>query len=352
LTERPPQSWRLPRSPRPIVFIGAGGVVRDAHMPAYRNLRLPVRGVFDVDPKASKKTAEMFGIRHVYGSLAEAAQIPDVVFDVAVPADRILGVLAGLPRGATVLIQKPMGRDLAEAKRILALCRRRELVAAVNFQLRFAPNMLVLRAALAHGRIGEPTDVEVRVNTHTPWELWSFMKGIPRMEILYHSIHYLDLVRWLFGEPQGVNAWARPEPDAKGYADTRSSIQLLYDRALRCTLGANHGHAHGAKHAASHLKVEGTKGAAVAKMGVNLAYPKGEPDSLELAARGKPWKEIPLRGSWFPEAFAGPMSNLQRFAAGEDPLLLTSVEDAIKTMALVEACYLSASKPGTRVPEI
>jgi hypothetical protein len=33
------------------------------------------------------------------------------------------------------------------------------------------------------------------------------------------------------------------------------------------------------------------------------------------------------------------MSNLQRFAAGEDDVLKTSVEDAWHTMALVESCY-------------
>jgi hypothetical protein len=41
----------------------------------------------------------------------------------------------------------------------------------------------------------------------------------------------------------------------------------------------------------------------------------------------------------------GPMRNLQRFAAGEDDRLLTGVEDAWETMALVEACFRAARKP-------
>jgi predicted dehydrogenase len=36
------------------------------------------------------------------------------------------------------------------------------------------------------------------------------------------------------------------------------------------------------------------------------------------------------------------MSNLQRVIAGEDPVLLGSVDDALKTMAVVEACYESS----------
>jgi hypothetical protein len=44
------------------------------------------------------------------------------------------------------------------------------------------------------------------------------------------------------------------------------------------------------------------------------------------------------------------MSNLQRVAAGEDDTLVGSVEDAIGTMAVVEACYQSSARGGTPVP--
>jgi len=97
--------------------------------------------------------------------------------------------------------------------------------------------------------------------------------------------------------------------------------------------------------------VEGTNGAARLTWGVNLAYPAGPPDTLEVAEDGA-WRDVPLRGSWFTEAFEGPMSNLQRYIAGEDRTLVGSVEDAIKTMALVEACYESSERGGTPVPAV
>ena len=59
---------------------------------------------------------------------------------------------------------------------------------------------------------------------------------------------------------------------------------------------------------------------------------------------------MPLRGTWFPDAFIGTMSNLQRFATGEDERLVTSVADAWASMALVEACFRSSAGPGTPVP--
>ncbi len=62
-------------------------------------------------------------------------------------------------------------------------------------------------------------------------------------------------------------------------------------------------------------------------------------------------RTIDLRGSWFIEGFEGPMSNLQRFVAGEDEALVSPVDDAIKTMALVEACYQSSAAGGTPIPK-
>jgi len=70
---------------------------------------------------------------------------------------------------------------------------------------------------------------------------------------------------------------------------------------------------------------------------------------MEVALDAGAWTPVPLRGSWFTEAFEGPMSNLQRVVSGEDARLVGSVHDAIKTMAVVEACYDSSARGGTPV---
>jgi predicted dehydrogenase len=331
--------------------IGAGSIVRDAHLPVYKRLGFAVAGIFDVNSKASHERAAAFAIPRVFESIDEAASMRDVVFDVAIPPQNIASVLERLPSGTAVLIQKPMGRDLNDARRIVAICRERRLSAAVNFQLRFAPNMLAARDALERGVLGEVLDVEVRINLHTPWNYWAFLKGVPRLEVLMHSIHYLDLIRSLIGEPRGVYCKGVRHPAMPDYSDTRTSIVLDYGDTIRCSLTMNHAHTFGGQHEMSQLKLEGTRGAAIAKMGVNLNYPAGEPDMLKIASEdSKGWSEIALRGSWFLEAFEGPMSNLQRFVAGEDPKLVSGVEDAIRTMALVEACYESSARGATPIP--
>ena len=346
------QSWPRPSAPRPIVVIGAGSIVRDAHLPTYRRLDLPVAGIFDINRNAAREKAQMFGIDRVFESLENAADTRDAVFDVAIPPQHIASVLEKLPHGSAVLIQKPMGRELAEARRILAIARQRKLTGAMNFQLRFAPNMLALKDALARGTLGEILDLEVRILLHTPWEYWAFLKGVPRLEILMHSIHYLDLIRSVAGEPRGVYCRGVRMPDMPDYPDVRTSIILDYGDNLRCSLTMNHAHKFGSRYARSQLKIEGTRGAAIAKMGVNLNYPKGEPDTLEIATPDSEWEQVPLRGSWFLDAFEGPMANLQRYLAGEDNALVSPLDDACRTMALVEACYESSAKGATPIPPV
>jgi len=344
------QSWPMPSSPRPIVTFGAGSIVGDAHYPAYRKAEFPIAGLFDPDREKAEKLAAEWGVT-AYASAEEAAAVEDAVFDLATPPNTHAAVLRLLPDGAAVVIQKPMGSDLAAATEILEICREKKLMAAVNFQLRFAPMMLALKDAIAKGWLGEVVDFDAWLALATPWQLWPFLKGLPRIEIAMHSIHYLDLIRQVLGDPQGVHAKSIGHPN-HDVAQTRTSAILDYGDTVRCALSVNHDHDFGRKHQACEFRICGTEGAAYLQLGVNLDYPRGEPDILEVRPRGgEEWIGVPLQGSWFPDAFAGRMANLQRFAAGEDTELVSSVEDAWNTMALVEAAYQSSSAPATPLQE-
>ena len=343
------QQWKRPRSPFEIVCIGTGGIVRGAHLPAYRAIGFEIAGVFDIDAANAAEVASVAKTR-VFATLDEAIATPRAVFDIAVPPEAIASILSALPVGSAALVQKPFGRDLAEASRLLALCHARNLTIAVNFQLRFSPAMLALSDLLTRGALGRIVDCETSVHCTMPWELWPFLAKYERMEFLMHSIHYLDLTRALLGEPKGVWAQTVQHPSAKHLASSKSAAILDYGSDVRALVMTNHHHSFGGHGQRSELRLEGTQGAAIATFGANLAYPEGEADTLRVhldAARG--WESIALRGSWFIEAFEGPMCNLQRFVAGEDETLVSSALDACKTMALVEACYASQRAGSTPI---
>jgi predicted dehydrogenase len=340
------QSWPLPATPRPIVTFGAGSIVADAHYPAYRKGSFPIAGLYDPNAERAKALADRWDVTS-YASVEEAAAVPNAVFDLATPPSAHAAILQKLPDGAAVLIQKPMGNDLSEATEILKICRAKNLKAAVNFQLRFAPMMLALKDAIAKGLLGEVVDFEAHLVLDTPWSTWAFLKGLPRIEIAMHSIHYLDLIRQVLGDPGGVHAKTIGHPN-HGMAQTRTTAILDYGDHVRCALSINHDHKYGRRHQACDFRISGTEGAAYLQLGVNLNYPEGEADILEIHPKGgNSWVAVPLEGKWFPDAFVGRMANLQRYASGEDAELVSSVEDAWNTMALVEAAYTSSAQPAT-----
>jgi hypothetical protein len=89
-------------------------------------------------------------------------------------------------------------------------------------------------------------------------------------------------------------------------------------------------------------RVEGRAGLAKGTIGWP-DYPQRTPSTLDFTTCRRPgywfqprWKEV-----WFPDAFAGPMAQLLcALEEGGEPEI--GGDDNLNTMALVEACYLSA----------
>jgi predicted dehydrogenase len=329
--------------------------VRDAHLPAYKKAGFPVIAIADLDKSRAENLASAFGIPAVLSGVEEAvAYAPkDAVFDVAVPASVLVRLLPHLPDGAAVLLQKPMGETLSEAQTILEICQTKRLTAAVNFQLRFAPNMQMAWRLSESGALGKVHDMEVRVRVMTPWHLWDFLQKAPRIEILYHSIHYVDLVRSWFGNPLSVLAKTSTSPEAAQLAPTRSVILMDYGDDKRVFISTNHSHYFSVESQESFVQWEGSEGAMRAQMGVNLDYPTGRPDTLKYIFRGDgAWRDAEVDGNWFPDAFVGTMGSLQAFLEGSTSVLPTRVEDGFETMRVVEAAYICSLKGGIRPNEL
>lgn len=342
-----------PQRPRPILIIGAGSIVKDAHLPAYAMAGYPVHAITNRSRGSAEALAEKWNIPHVEDSVESmVANAPEgAVYDLTLPASLFPEVLRKLPEGSPVLIQKPMGESMEQAREILEVCRERRLVAAINFQLRFAPFVMAAKYVIDQGVIGELRDIEARVTTETPWDHFPFLEKVPRLEIVYHSVHHIDCIRHFLGTPHGIYAKTLRYPELN-MPESRSSIIMDYGDEVRANIQTNHFHRYGTRHQESYIKWEGTRGCIKAKMGLLMNYPKGVPDAFEVCTfeEGKPvWNQHDLEGSWFPHAFVGSMAQVMRAADGEPDALVTSVDDSIQTMACVEAAYASSASGGTPV---
>ena len=244
-----------------------------------------------------------------------------------------------------------MGENIQQARKILDMVHEKHLTAGINFQLRDAPYIIAAKQMVDKGLLGTIVDMEVRETVFTPWNLWDFLYKVDRMEINYHSIHWVDMIRYFLGDPKGVYCKTMKHPEMDGLAQVKSNIIMDYGDYLRAGIISNHNHKYGLDEQECFIKIEGTKGCIKITTGVYLDYPKGKPDVFKynLLDDGKGWRTLDVRGSWFPEAFVGTMGGLMKKVADPNYHYINNIDDAYKTMCVCEACYESSAHGETPV---
>jgi predicted dehydrogenase len=348
-------SWRLnidlpmpARRDYPIAIVGAGGIVNDAHLPAYKKAGFSVIGIYDIDSDKAARTAARFAVPSVYAGLDALLNGPAAIVDVAVPAQENLAIAERVAKaGKALLLQKPIAPSLADAEAIVAATKKAGIVAAVNQQARWMPAALAMRDLIRRGLLGEVYQVSFLINVETPWSLWPWIVSGPHIDVMYHSIHYLDTIRAVVGkEPRRLFADGCTLPGYQTGGETRTVIQLIFDGNLRATILDNHHNMGGLADQYALFRVEGTEGTAVADLGLLKNYPTGTPDSFRYMSRkleDGTWIAPKLAGAWFPDAFIGTMASVMRGLEGSPGAPETSVSDNLHTLRLVLAAYQSMS---------
>src|SRR5260221_10549263 len=109
-----------PKQVRPIIVIGAGGIVRAAHLPAYEKAGFPVIGLMDQQSARAAELASQRGIPRTFSSAAEAVRFAplDAIFDVAVSPSQLFHIFSPVTNFAPVLMLKPKSASLGEAPTI------------------------------------------------------------------------------------------------------------------------------------------------------------------------------------------------------------------------------------------
>lgn len=328
---------------RPIAVVGAGAIMNVAHLPAYRAGGLEVVGVFDVDRARAREVAEAHDIPRVYEDLDQLLADNTVeVVDIAVPAQHQPAIVRrALSSGRHVLGQKPFAPSADEALELAELADARGLVLAVNQQLRFDEGMAAAHRMVELGWLGELTAMSITVNIWTEWTLWPWMLDTPRLEIMNHSIHYHDLVRWFLGEPSVAFCAAGRTPGQAATGETRTMTTTLYASGARALVHANHENK--TQDDAASFRIDGSMGSIRGTLGLLYDYPHGRPDTLEVCSTVLPtdgWVPYPVTTRWIPDAFLGPMASVLAAAAG-GPEPRSSARDNVGTLRLTEALYRS-----------
>jgi predicted dehydrogenase len=334
--------------------VGAGFIMADCQLVAYRNAGLNPVAISSRTPERASEVAQKHKIETVhetYQQLLADARVE--VVDIAVPPDVQIDVVReavkhnGHIRG--ILAQKPLGVSYSQAVEIVEMCREAEMTLAVNQNMRYDQSIRACKCILERGYLGEPVLATIDMLAIPHWMPWQERQGWVTLRIM--SIHHLDTFRYFFGNPVCVFASVRPDPrTSKKFAheDGICLYILEYENGVRAAAWDDVWAGPEVEGAESdigiHWRVEGTAGMARGAIGWP-EYPKRSPSTLDCTTTQHPgkWYQPRWEEVWFPDAFVGPMAELL-CALEENRMPGISGDENLNTMALVDACYLSSKE--------
>jgi predicted dehydrogenase len=332
-----------PAHRRPIAIVGAGEIVDLAHLPAYATHGLDIVGITDLNLERATDVARRHGISRVYRSHEELAADPAVeVVDIAVyPWVQCPMAASMLDSGKHLLCQKPLSYDYDEAAQLVRLAADRGRMLVVNQQLRYSESVAAASAMVALGWIGQPFEMSWDFHVYTPWEAWAWVAAQPRLDLNQFTIHFIDAVRSVLGEPVRVYGTQAREPGQPEAGETRTISVLEFAGETRAWLRSFHKNRTGDPRA--QFRIDGTQGSIRGTIGLMYDYPRGRADTLEISSRVLPtdgWLPYPVTTRWIPTAFIGPMAALlNALATGTEAA--THGRDNLATLRLVHALYQS-----------
>ena len=203
--------------------------------------------------------------------------------------------IAALEEGKHVLCEKPMARNLAEARDMLRIAERVGSVAMINNQLRFLPVRVRIRELIDEGYIGEPHAATIVVHRSSlndpddrPWG-WLMEQEKAGGMLGATGAHYLDALRWWFGEVKAVagavSTMVRqrrlPDSSAMGKVDADDNFAVIL-RFASGALGTIHVTATAGHEGDEEITLSGSEGTLQIRQGRLWGARRGEFSLSEL----------------------------------------------------------------------
>ena len=323
-----------------IGIIGAGNIIENSHLPVYMKEGLNIINIFDLDYKKSNYLKNKFNINKCSENLDDILNDKNIdILDIAVPAqfNKDLFIKA-VEKKKHILIQKPLSDNIDSAYEILKIYNKSNIKSNVNHQMRYSPSIKAAKFILDNNILGEIKNFKIFTHRYTDWSVWPWLKKIDYPELRYNSIHYLDTIRFLFGDPISIKTNFIKSDNDIFDKPTNILIDFNYKTFLGC-LDIKHNSKLEPDKWKAGFEINGDNGKCEGiissmignglkfKDSINISYYKNKLSINE---------EHKLEGRWFSEAFLGPMYSLmQSINNNTEPQ--TNINEAYQTLLLVEA---------------
>ncbi len=170
---------------------------------------------------------------------------PDIVDVVAPPAAHLDCIRLALDSGArAVICQKPFCRGLDEAREAVRLAAVAGVPLIVHENFRFQPWHRAMRRAIADGAVGALHQVTFRLRPgdgqgpRAYLDRQPYFQSMPRFLVHETAVHWIDLFRFLIGDPSEVYADLRRLNPAVAGEDA-GHILFGYDDGARALFDGN-----------------------------------------------------------------------------------------------------------------
>jgi len=208
-------------------FIGTGGIA-GAHMPSVAEREdTKIVAVCDLDEARAREAAHKWGATP-YSDYKKmiASEKPDAAYVCVPPAAHGTIELDLIKRGIPFLVEKPVNLDIQAAVRVARAARQKNLVTAVGYQVRYAPQMERASDFLSGRQI---TMVEGWFVGGLPDLPWWRRKAISGGQAFEQTTHIFDLARLFAGEVATVCAFGATGAmtDTEDYDIEDASVALL-----------------------------------------------------------------------------------------------------------------------------
>lgn len=332
--------------------VGAGMIMAECHLAAYREAGFPVVAIASRTKANAEKVAKRWGIARVHDAPQQLIEDASVeILDLAFPPDQqpaLIRAALKQPHVKAILVQKPLALSLAEAIKLRDEAAAAGKIVSVNQNMRYDQSMRVLKQILDAGDLGPIVFAQIDMHAIPHWQ--PFLQTYDRLTLSNMSVHHLDALRFLFGDPVDITTQTRKDPrTAFDHSDgiTVSTLRFPSGVLALSLEDVWSGPRQEGYKDDQHInwRVEGLSGVAKGTIG----WPTGAASTLQYASAKTgdgEWRSPKWDTMWFPHAFIGVMEQLQyALKTGEPPAL--TIADNVKTMALIEAGYRSIAERRT-----
>jgi UDP-N-acetyl-2-amino-2-deoxyglucuronate dehydrogenase len=189
-----------------------------------------VVAAYDADGERAAKLTKNLGGAAV-PTLDALLDAVDVVWICTWTAAHLEAVEAAADRGLPIFCEKPLAPNLPACEAVSAALAR--VPHQVGLVLRYAPVFAAAADIVASGRYGRPLTTNLRDDQYFPIQgmygsTWrKSREAAGGGTLIEHSIHDVDVLRWILGDPLGVSATTACAFGYEGIEDL-ASLMLRY----------------------------------------------------------------------------------------------------------------------------